>query len=233
MKKKQGAFFGFVVLLIAAMFTVAGCDNGNDPGGNSGPDTTIINLPQIALAGTALELGGVVESSVVNNQTTIIWSGDCVVDGTFTATSAGSYEITATVPNGLSEGSDYVKTFTITVYDSTKNQIAKAQGDWTKPYTAGGFSPTSTDTMTITGSAFVMKNDSIGDRIYCSGIIMSLTGTNYIVQVNAVLSSEGQLRPVFHYEGGTYTFTEGATTMTLTSSNELSPAWGTWTKKSS
>jgi hypothetical protein len=28
MKKKQGSFFGFVVLLITAIFTLAGCGNG-------------------------------------------------------------------------------------------------------------------------------------------------------------------------------------------------------------
>jgi hypothetical protein len=34
MKRKHGFFFGFAVLLIAAMFSVAGCDNGNGDNGN-------------------------------------------------------------------------------------------------------------------------------------------------------------------------------------------------------
>jgi hypothetical protein len=32
MKKKHGVFFGFAVLLIAAIFTLAGCDNGTGGG---------------------------------------------------------------------------------------------------------------------------------------------------------------------------------------------------------
>ena len=36
MKKKQGFFIGFAVLMIAAMFTMAGCDNGIGEGNNDG-----------------------------------------------------------------------------------------------------------------------------------------------------------------------------------------------------
>jgi cellulose 1,4-beta-cellobiosidase len=38
MKKRHGLFFGFAVLALAAIFTLAGCDNlaGGDDGGNSG-----------------------------------------------------------------------------------------------------------------------------------------------------------------------------------------------------
>jgi hypothetical protein len=43
MKKKHGVFFGLVVLFMAAMFTLAGCDNGttdngSDGGGSGGND---------------------------------------------------------------------------------------------------------------------------------------------------------------------------------------------------
>jgi hypothetical protein len=40
MKKRQGVFFGFAVLLIAAIFTLAGCDTG---GGDDDDDTIKIN----------------------------------------------------------------------------------------------------------------------------------------------------------------------------------------------
>jgi hypothetical protein len=45
MKRKYGFFFGFAVLLIAAMFTAAGCDNGGGGGGTTLPSIlTITNL---------------------------------------------------------------------------------------------------------------------------------------------------------------------------------------------
>jgi VCBS repeat-containing protein len=232
MKKRQGVFFGYIVLLLTVIFTVTGCDNGTGGGGDDTfvAVTNITDLPQVALKDVELELGGVVVPENANNQT-ITWSGNGVIDGKFKAASTGNYTVTATVANGLSAGNPYTKSFTITVYDGSASVITAIQGDWTKPST-GWFPATSTDTMTITGSAFVMKNDSIGNRVYCSGIIMSLTDANYIVQINAILNNEGQLRPFFWYEEGTHTFTEGATTMTVTS-NESSPSWGTWTKKSS
>jgi hypothetical protein len=42
MKRKHGFFFGFVVLLTAAMLTTAGCDNGNGDGGTPSPSTLTI-----------------------------------------------------------------------------------------------------------------------------------------------------------------------------------------------
>jgi hypothetical protein len=36
MKTRHNVFFGFAVLMIAAIFTLAGCDNGNSPGTDPG-----------------------------------------------------------------------------------------------------------------------------------------------------------------------------------------------------
>jgi hypothetical protein len=206
-------------------------NNVSGGGNNFVPVTDITNGPQIALAGVELELGGVVVPSNATNQT-ITWSGADVINGVFTATTTGDHTVTATIANGLSESSPYTKNFTIAVYDGGAVAITLVQGDWTKPSTTG-FGSDTTDTMTVTGSAFVMKNDSIGDMVYAAGIIIGLSGTNYLVQLNATLGEDGQLYPDFFYEEGTYSFTNGNTKITITtdaSYNGFSPARGTWTK---
>jgi hypothetical protein len=51
MKKKHGVFFGFAVLLIAAMFTLAGCgDNGDptSPGGGGTQTGAVVGVPTLA-----------------------------------------------------------------------------------------------------------------------------------------------------------------------------------------
>jgi predicted small secreted protein len=235
MKKKYGVFFGFIVMIIAMTFTLAGCDNGtNGTGSNFIPVTDITDIPRISLTNLELALGGVVLPSNATNQT-ITWSGANVADGKFTVATAGDHEVIATVANGLSEENPYTKTFIITVYNSTEFQISEIQGDWTKPSTAG-FGSATTDTMTITGSEFEMKNDSIGNMVYAKGIILSATGTGYKVQLNAISGNDGQLRPSFFYEEGTYTYTAtNPNTITITTDasygNGVSPAKGTWTEK--
>jgi hypothetical protein len=235
-----------LALLLTFGSMMVGCDTGTN-GGNFVPVTNITNIPQIALAGVALELGGIVVPSNATNQT-ITWSGADVTNGVFTRSSTGDSTVTATIVNGTSESSPYTQTFTIAVYDDSAAAIASVQGDWTKPSTAG-FSPTSTDTMTVTGSAFTMKNDDIGNMVYVTGIIIgvsdTVSGTKYLVQVNATLGDisvgpdgavvgGGQLQPNFFYEEGTYTLTDSNTKLVLTTdasyNGEVSPAKGTWTK---
>jgi hypothetical protein len=220
-----------LALLLAFGSMVVGCDNGttDDNGDNFVPVTNITNIPQIALVGTALELGGIVVPSNATNQT-ITWSGTNVTNGVFEAISEGDYTVTVTIVNGASKSSPYTKIFPIKVYNSSTAAIASVQGNWTKLSTAG-FPPTSTDTMTVTGSAFVMKNDSIDNMIYAAGIIIGLNSTDYMVQLNATLGQDGQLHPDFFYEEGTYNLTGNTVILTTDASyNGVSPAKGTWTK---
>jgi hypothetical protein len=217
-----------LTLLLAFGSMVVGCDTGSNSD-NFVPVTNITNIPQIALAGVELELGGVVVPSNATNQT-ITWSGANVTNGVFEAANAGNYTVTATIVNGESESSSYTRSFSITVYDGNVVEIASVQGNWTKPSTAG-FSSTSTDTMTITGPAFVMKNDSIGDTVYAAGIVIGLNSTNYMVQLNATLGQDGQLHPDFFYEEGTYNLTADTLILTTDASyNGFAPSEGTWTK---
>jgi hypothetical protein len=88
--------------------------------------------------------------------------------------------------------------------------------------------------MTITGSAFVMQNDSIGGMTYAAGIIVGVSATNYIVQLNATLGMDGTLHPDFFYEEGTVSLGGGGNTLTITNSavynGFANPSRGTWTK---
>jgi hypothetical protein len=63
MKRKHGFFFGFAVLLLAAMFTVAGCDNPADsPTDNPADDkadsklAAPIGVKAVALSSTAVRV---------------------------------------------------------------------------------------------------------------------------------------------------------------------------------
>jgi hypothetical protein len=98
MKKKHGTFFGFAVLLIAAMFTVAGCDTGNGPGGGGVPQT-------ITYTGTAGD-GSTYTLKITENTSRAAYmpqGGD-------------SYELTITPGNKKSSGTITVSgsTFTLT-----------------------------------------------------------------------------------------------------------------------
>jgi hypothetical protein len=232
MKKHSLCMTAMLALLLTFGSMVTGYDTGT---GGTGfvPVTNITNIPQIALQNVELELNGVVVPSNANNQT-ITWSGDDVINGKFTATTTGNHTVTATIANGASESRSYTKTFTVVVYDGAVSRIELAQGSWTKPSTAGF---DGTDTMIITGSAFVMRNDNIGGGYidYVAGIIVGVNATNYIVQLNATLGEDGQLHPDFFYEEGTCSLTEGNTKLTIASdalyNGTPSPAQGTWTKK--
>jgi hypothetical protein len=237
MKKHTLCMTAMAALLLTFGLMVAGCDIGTNGGDTSTfvAVTDITNIPQIALKDGELELGGVVVPSNAANQT-ITWSGLDVINGVFKKSSAGNSTVIATIANGASESSPYTKPFTITVYDGGTYTISAVQGAWTKPSTAG-FGSDTTDTMTITGPAFTMKNSSIGGMVYAAGIIIGLNPTDYIVQLNATAGPDGQLRPDFFYEEGTQTLNTSVTPNTLTlttgaSYNGFSPAKGTWTKSS-
>jgi hypothetical protein len=70
MKRKHGSFLGFAVLLIAAMFTAAGCDTGGGGGGNGGNggngggNTVNITFGDISDASTQEQVTRTIRSSV-------------------------------------------------------------------------------------------------------------------------------------------------------------------------
>ena len=83
--------------------------------------TDIANVPLTATAKTPLMLSGSVAPANATHKT-IIWSvksagttGAAITGNTFNATAAGTAIITATIANGLAEGTPYVQDFTIKV----------------------------------------------------------------------------------------------------------------------
>jgi len=85
------------------------------------PVTDITEVPASATAGTPLSLTGTVSPADATNQT-ITWSvksengtGATITGNIFSAASAGTAVITATVVNGLTDTTDYTKDFNITV----------------------------------------------------------------------------------------------------------------------
>jgi hypothetical protein len=224
--KRHSLLAGFAVLLIAAMFAIAGCDTGTNGGGFI-PVTGITNVRAIALQGEGLPLSGTVEPANATN-TTITWSGDNVTNGIFTASSTGDSTVTATVVNGASESSNYIKNFTITAYNGTASRIADAQGTWTKD----GL------TMVITNSNWVvtgLNDTSYGGTVTQSkGILVSVGALNYVSQVTGVYISEiSQWYPWYSNETGAYDFTDtaGDDTLVLTaSSGSYAEMTGIWIK---
>ncbi|MCL2695036.1 MAG: hypothetical protein FWE69_01785 [Clostridiales bacterium] len=83
------------------------------------PVTSITGVPATGTAGTSLTLAGTVAPSGATNQT-IVWSvknagatGAVVSGNVVTTTGKGMAVFTATIADGLGEGSDYVQDFTI------------------------------------------------------------------------------------------------------------------------
>jgi hypothetical protein len=235
MKKHTLCMTAMAALLPAFGLMVAGCDINVGGGGGGGTGTfvavtNITNLPQIALANVALPLSGAVVPSNATNQT-ITWSGAGVANGVFETAAVGYYPVTATIANGASESSPYTKDFIITVYavDNTGTEVGKAHGSWTKLW---GDAPA---TLTIDKNTWTWEF-SISAVTYAKGIIIFATGTEYKSQINSVMSPiDGQLHNSYSYESGNYTFTEGDSKLTITSTgsdyNEELIS-GTWTKLS-
>ena len=89
------------------------------------PVTDITGVPVSAEEGTALTLTGTVTPDNATNQT-IVWAvkdagttGAVLEGNVLTTTAAGTVTVTATVENGLGEGENFVKEFTITITEST------------------------------------------------------------------------------------------------------------------
>jgi hypothetical protein len=219
MKRKHSVFFGFAVLIIAAIFTLAGCDTGTSSG-NFIPVTNITDLPVIALLNTGLSLSGTVEPAGATNKT-ITWSGDDVTNGVFNASSTGESTVTATIANGSSESSSYTKTFTIDVWPTS---TTSAEGTWTNGQ----------KTFIITGNTWQI-NGVYGlpgaDVPWSKGIVVAVDATTYKVQVTSVYLQDLQWHPWYLYQTGTWSFTDGGNTWTLTATgNSREEINGAWTK---
>jgi hypothetical protein len=93
MNKKHSLYFGIAVLLLAAIFTLAGCDNGNSGGGTSretftSSDTAGNTYIVVITGGDSYEL--TIKDSNGNVQTTS--TGEAVMNegGTYTLTPSGN-----------------------------------------------------------------------------------------------------------------------------------------------
>jgi hypothetical protein len=221
---KKGFWIGMLIMVLTFGMTVIGCDTGNEDAGFV-PVTNITDLPKIALKGAGLSLSGTVVPSNATNQS-ITWSGDEVTDGVFNSTSEGEKTVIATITNGESESTPYTKQFTITVYDTTANQIGLSQGTWTRNAERG-----QPDQLIVTNSSWMMKQ-YYGIMIeVANGIIIQLDGNNYVVQINKTLSPQGTWINRYQVDTGTYTFAESDTKLTISSVTPSYPINGTWEKQ--
>ncbi|MDR2434665.1 MAG: hypothetical protein LBD47_08865 [Treponema sp.] len=154
---KKGKFFVLGMLAAALTFGLisTGCDIGTNTGTNPGGNTfvTVTNItdaPTIAIMNTPLTLRGTVVPANAANKT-IAWSGSGVSNGGLTATSAGTWTVTATIANGASASSSYTQTFNIKVYDAGNDGGSNPFGNDTTPFIWG---------MENSGGVYVKVKDS-------------------------------------------------------------------------
>ena len=213
--KKTKEIFGVMIFIVGIMlvFSIVACDDGSGSGNGASNSfvavTNITNLPAIALVGSSLTLSGTVEPDNATNKS-ITWNGSGVSGGVFTAPSPGPYNLTATISNGASESSPYVKNFTINaVEDNSCIYIAQAQGSWSAPIGGG-----ETIGIVVTGATWKFVHSIYGD--ICRGIIIDATANRYKSQVNEELQENGIWKPKYSYEIGSYSINTSVTPNTFT-----------------
>ena len=204
---KRSIRFGIIIMMVAFFLCFISCSN-NTTDGSFVAVANISNLPVIALVGNPLTLSGTVVPVNATNKS-ITWSGSGVSNGVFTAPSSGQYSLTATILNGASESSSYIKNFTITAVDDNSSiYIATAQGSWTR--TVGGV----TLTFVITNATWTFSHPVYGD--FGRGIIIEATANRYQSQTIEELHNDGVTwLPRYSYETGTYNLDTGVTPNTL------------------
>ncbi|MDR1899685.1 MAG: hypothetical protein LBQ55_06745 [Treponema sp.] len=222
--KGRGLLAGFAVLLTAAIFTLAGCDTGNN-GGGFVPVINIVNLPSIALQNEPLTLSGIVVPSNAAN-TTITWTSPRVVNGVFTAPSTGDFYVTAVVENGLPGSLPYTKPFKITAYDNSSDSITEAQGTWKNgemTWQLDGASWTCTGFNVYEYGATVTES---------KGIMVRIDASSYVSQVNEIYIPGVGWYPWYSKETGAYTLSNYNNTVELTADTDsFSFINGTWTRQ--
>jgi hypothetical protein len=134
MMAKKSLFLGALVIALVLGFFLGSCDTGTSGDGYTFVAvTSITGTPTAAIMNIPLTLSGTAEPFNAANRT-IVWSGSDVNGGILTATSAGSYTVTATIVNGASESSPYTQNFSITVYDAGSSGGANPFGTDATPY---------------------------------------------------------------------------------------------------
>jgi hypothetical protein len=145
-------------LLLAFGSMLAGCDiNVGGGGGDNNTFVAVTNItgaPTIAIKGRALSLSGTVEPFNATNRT-IVWSGSGVSNGVFTASSVGSYMVTAAIVNGRAESVPYTRDFPIMVYEAGSSIGINPFGDDTTPIVWAVDGAGGETYVTITGSTWV------------------------------------------------------------------------------
>jgi endo-1,4-beta-xylanase len=133
-------------LVLALGTVVVACDTGAlsdalNPGG-SAEFVAVENVTGIvdgAVKNTAINLGAAVVSPSNATHKTIVWSvtdagttgaGSVAPDNTVKPTAAGTLVVTATIANGLAEGTPYTKEFSITISEAF---VAVTDITWTSP----------------------------------------------------------------------------------------------------
>jgi hypothetical protein len=127
MKKKHGVFFGFAVLLIAALFTLVGCDNGNGDTGDDSPKKLTVagisgvsdNLFCFILSTDVSETGNLVAGGYVSKSETVTVQLKILSEGgnpDFSNpdwTGTGSYYILLWTGNGSVDGENAPQYYTV------------------------------------------------------------------------------------------------------------------------
>jgi hypothetical protein len=121
-KIKKSLVFGCALFLTALLF-ITGCTNPNT--GIFVPVTDITGVPAGGTEGSEVDLSDATVVPSDADYKTINWSvkdagttglsSEGIVNAKFTPGQSGTLVLTATVPNGKAEGTDYTKDFTITI----------------------------------------------------------------------------------------------------------------------
>jgi hypothetical protein len=240
MNVKRFFVFGLPAVLLALALVLWGCPTNTDDGGGgtnppadddndtnlpADPDgdddtpftavTGITDVATAAIVGRGLPLSATVEPSNATNKT-IVWSGIGVSNGVLTATSAGTYRVTAAIANGKSESSSYTQSFNITAY--TVGAVGPGEnpfvGTWTMDNKGG------TVYVTLTNTTWTAAADG---AVYNSGTYTHITGTK---------AAEWTVTGGGHYTGNTGIafFTDDDTIRVANFSNVYSEMNGTFTK---
>jgi hypothetical protein len=217
-KMKSKLVFALSVLLVFGLVFMA-CDigsngtnddnNGNGDNNDFVPVTNISGLPQMAIVGSPLSLSGIVEPSDATNKT-IVWGGDKVSNGSFTATSSETFSVTATIVNGATKSSSYTKTFDITAYVGNNT----ANGTWKR----------GKDTLKKDGNTWEITFSAYNYTL--SGIITMIEGSKAYTQIAGTFASGNPSTSGYTYAAGTYNL--NGNKLTLTNSGLAN---GEWTKQ--
>ncbi len=161
--------------------------------------TDITGVATEATAGTDLTLAGTIAPANATNQT-IVWTvkdagttGATVVGNTLSTTGAGEVVVTATVANGETETTDYIKDFTITVNAATTYQkvtditgVATEATAGTDLTLAGTIAPANATNQTIVWT--VKDAGTTGATV--AGNTLSTTGAGEVVVTATVANGE-------------------------------------------